>query len=68
MIRPGWGVVHHRMGIVMPGEEEPLPSRYSMQLFVVVWQNDRWEVTALQNARVISLETAMALDGLAAAK
>jgi uncharacterized protein (TIGR02246 family) len=65
---PGWGVVHHRMGIVMPGEEEPLSSRYSMQLFVVVWQNDRWEVTALQNARVLSVDTAMALDSLVAAK
>jgi hypothetical protein len=66
IIQPGCGVVHHRMGILMPGEEEPLPTRYSMQLFVVAWQNDHWMVTALQNARVLSLHTAMALDSMAA--
>ncbi|MHA6759388.1 hypothetical protein [Streptacidiphilus sp. PAMC 29251] len=38
-----------------------------MQLLAVVWQNDRWEVATLQNARLISLETAMALDAQAAA-
>ncbi|MFE2868807.1 SgcJ/EcaC family oxidoreductase [Embleya sp. NPDC059259] len=68
IVRPGWGVVHHRVGLVMPGEEEPLSSRYLMQLLAVVWQNDRWEVTTLQNARLISLETAMALDARATAE
>lgn len=66
IIRPGWGVVHHRMGILLPGEEEPLSSRYCMQLFVVVWQNERWEVTAIQNSRVVSLAGMMALDAAAA--
>jgi hypothetical protein len=67
IIRPGWGVVHHRVGIALPSEEEPPPSRRSMQLFVVVWQNNRLEVVALQNSRLISLEAAMALESLAGA-
>ncbi|MFC8824176.1 SgcJ/EcaC family oxidoreductase [Streptomyces sp. NPDC057137] len=68
IVRPGWGVVHHRVGMVMPGEQEPLSSRYFLQLLAVVWQNDRWEVATLQNARLISLETAMTLDAQAAAQ
>ncbi|MFE9687991.1 SgcJ/EcaC family oxidoreductase [Streptomyces sp. NPDC006285] len=67
IVRPGWGVVHHRVAMVMPGEEEPPSSRYFMQLLALVWQNDRWEIAALQNARLISLETAMALDAQTAA-
>ncbi|MDR7276240.1 SgcJ/EcaC family oxidoreductase [Catenuloplanes atrovinosus] len=67
IIAPGAGVVHHRAGILLPGESAPLPTRYVMQLFAVVWQNERWQVTALQNARVVSLESAMALDSMAAA-
>ncbi|BCB76906.1 SgcJ/EcaC family oxidoreductase [Phytohabitans flavus] len=67
LVQPGCGVVHHRVGLLMPGEQEPLPSRYSMQLFATVWQNDRWEVAALQNSRLISLEAAIALDSLATA-
>lgn len=66
IVRPGYGVVHHRVSMLMPGEEEPLPSRTFMQLFAVVWQNDRWEVAALQNSRLVPLETAMALDAQAA--
>jgi uncharacterized protein (TIGR02246 family) len=68
IIRPGWGVVHHRVGIALPSEEKPPPSRRSMQLFVAVWQNNRWEVVALQNSRLISLEAAMALESLARAE
>jgi uncharacterized protein (TIGR02246 family) len=64
VLRPGWGVVHHRVGIVLPAEVEPPPSRRSMQLFVMVWQNDRWEVVALQNSRLISLEAVAALESL----
>jgi uncharacterized protein (TIGR02246 family) len=64
IVRPGWGVVHHRVGMLMPGEEEPLASRYFMQLLAVVWQDDRWQVVALQNSRLVSLTAAMALDSL----
>ncbi|WP_216897820.1 SgcJ/EcaC family oxidoreductase [Nocardia alni] len=67
VVGPGWGVVHHRMAMAMPGEQEPPPHRLFMQLLVVAWQNDRWEVAALQNSRLISLETAMALESQAAA-
>lgn len=67
IVRPGWGIVHHRVTMVMPGEEDSLSSRHFMQLLALVWQNDRWEVATLQNARLISLETAMALDAQAAA-
>ncbi|WP_033342710.1 SgcJ/EcaC family oxidoreductase [Catenuloplanes japonicus] len=67
IVASGWGVVHHRVGIQMPGEETPPPHRYVMQLLALVWQNDRWEVAALQNCRVISFETAMALESLPAA-
>ncbi|MDP9794827.1 uncharacterized protein (TIGR02246 family) [Catenuloplanes nepalensis] len=66
VVAPGYGVVHHRAGILLPGEEEPLSSRYVMQLLAVVWQNDRWEVATLQNARIVSFEATMALDRLAA--
>jgi uncharacterized protein (TIGR02246 family) len=65
IVRPGWGVVHHRVGIRMAGEPEPPAHRFVMQLLAVVWQNDRWEVAALQNSRVISFETAGALESLA---
>jgi uncharacterized protein (TIGR02246 family) len=67
IVGPGSGVVHHRMVMAMPGEEEPPPTRVFLQLLAVVWQNDRWEVAALQNSRLISLETAMTLESLAVA-
>jgi hypothetical protein len=53
IVDPGVGVAHHRVSVLMPGEEEP-PSRLSMQLFVVVWRDDRWVVAALQSARGLS--------------
>lgn len=59
---PGCGVVHHRAGILLPGEEEPPPVRFIMQLLVAAWQHDRWEVVAMQNSRVVSLASAMALE------
>jgi uncharacterized protein (TIGR02246 family) len=66
IISPGVGVVHGRVGILMPGEEEPPSTRFSMQLFVTVWRNDRWLVVALENARILSLESMAALESLAA--
>lgn len=65
LIGPGCAVVHHRFGMVMAGEEEPPPTRYFLQLFALVWQNDRWEIATLENARRVSLESAMALDAQA---
>jgi uncharacterized protein (TIGR02246 family) len=65
IISPGVGVVHHRVGILMPGEEEPPPTRFSMQLYVMVWRDDRWVIAALENARLLSLEMMAALESLA---
>ncbi|GAB7037015.1 MULTISPECIES: SgcJ/EcaC family oxidoreductase [Catenuloplanes] len=67
VVAPGFGVVHHRAGILLPGETEPLSSRYVMQLLAAVWQHGRWEVVTLQNARVVSFEAMTVLDDLAAA-
>lgn len=64
IVSPGVGVVHARVGILMPGEAEPPSTRYSMQLFVTVWREDRWLVAALENARLLSLETMAALENL----
>ncbi len=66
VVAPGYGVVHHRVRVVMPGDDQPLASRDSMQLFALVWQNGRWEVAASQNSRLITLQTQAALDELAA--
>lgn len=64
VVAPGVGVVHSRVGIQMPGEEEPPSTRRSMQLFVAVWRDDRWVVQALENARLLSLESMAALESL----
>ncbi|MFC8828376.1 SgcJ/EcaC family oxidoreductase [Streptomyces sp. NPDC057137] len=67
VVGPDWGVVHYRVGVVMPGEDTPLPSRDSMQLLAVRWQDEGWQAVALQNSRVISLDHQLALDALASA-
>jgi hypothetical protein len=64
IVSPGVGVVHSRVGILMPGETEPPSTRYSMQLFVTVWRDDAWVVVALENARMLSMETMAALESL----
>ena len=64
IVSPGVGVVHARVGILMPGENEPPPTRFSMQLFVTVWREDRWQVVALENARLLSMQMMMALESL----
>ncbi|MFF9907099.1 SgcJ/EcaC family oxidoreductase [Streptomyces olivaceus] len=66
VVAPDCAVVHHRFGMTMAGEEEPPPSRYFLQLFTLVRQNGRWEIATLLNARLVSLESAMALDAQAA--
>lgn len=65
IVSPGVGVVHSRVGILMPGEQEPPSTRFSMQLFVTVWRDGRWVVAALENARLLSLETMAALETFA---
>ena len=65
MIAPGAGVVHARVGMRMPGEDEPPSTRVSMQMLVMVWHEDRWTVVAMENARILSLESMAALEALA---
>jgi uncharacterized protein (TIGR02246 family) len=65
IISPGVGVVHARVTLLMPGEDEAPPARVSMQLFVVVWRDDRWLVAAMENARLLSIESMAALEALA---
>lgn len=65
LVAPGVGIVHHRATLRMAGETELLPTRVTMQLLVVHWLDERWQVVALQNARLLSLEHAFHLDALA---
>lgn len=67
VLRPGWGVVHHRVGIALPDEEQPPPSRRSMQLFVMAFRDGRWVVVALQNSRLLSLDAVAVLEAAMAA-
>ncbi|MCD5311987.1 SgcJ/EcaC family oxidoreductase [Kineosporia babensis] len=64
IVQPGVGYVHNRLGVVMAGESEPLPSRNSMQLFVMQWRDDRWQVVVSQNSRIVTLERQLQLDTL----
>jgi uncharacterized protein (TIGR02246 family) len=66
IVSPGVGVVHHRVGLLMPGEKEAPATRFSMQLYVMVWRADRWVVAAMENARLLSLETMAAIETMAA--
>ncbi|GAA1623964.1 SgcJ/EcaC family oxidoreductase [Actinoplanes couchii] len=66
VVAPGVAVVHHRAWMLMPGETEPLGSRQVMQMLTVAERDGRWQVVALQNARVVSFQAAGALDALSA--
>ena len=68
VVPPGVGLVHHRASLLMPGEMKPLATRQAMQLFVLHWLEDRWQVVVVQNARVLSFEHAAQLDTYAAGK
>lgn len=65
IVSPGVGVVHHRVGLLMPGEHAPTTG-ISMQLYVMVWRDDRWVVAAMENARMLSLETMAAIENMTA--
>jgi uncharacterized protein (TIGR02246 family) len=64
IVQPGVGIVHHRVSLLMPGETTSAPARALMQLFVLHWQQERWQVVVVQNARVLSFEDAGRLDTL----
>lgn len=63
-VQPGVAVLHQRLGVVMQDETEPLPSRNSMQLFVIVRKDERWQVVASQNSRIVTLDYQLKLDEL----
>ena len=50
----------------MPGESEPLPTHEAMQLYVLNWREERWQIVVVQNARVLSFEHAAQLDAAVA--
>jgi uncharacterized protein (TIGR02246 family) len=66
LVSPDVGVVHQRVGLLMPGEQEPPATRYSMQLYVMAWRDGRWVVAALENARLLTMESLMALESMPA--
>jgi uncharacterized protein (TIGR02246 family) len=66
IVSPGVGVVHHRVGLLMPGEKKALATRFFMQFYVMVWRDDRWVVAAMENARLLSLETMAAIETMTA--
>ncbi|GAB6897228.1 SgcJ/EcaC family oxidoreductase [Kineosporia succinea] len=66
VVAPGVGIVHHRATLMMAGETQKLPTRVTMQLYVAHRRDERWEVVALQNGRVLSLENSFRLDAGAA--
>ncbi|GLY19475.1 SgcJ/EcaC family oxidoreductase [Kineosporia rhizophila] len=63
-VSPGTVFLHHRAGLLMAGETEPLPTRITMQLYVLRRLENRWQVVALQNGRVLSFEHSAHLDAL----
>ncbi|MFJ8751652.1 SgcJ/EcaC family oxidoreductase [Streptomyces sp. NPDC102441] len=65
LVAPDAAVIHHRFGMTMAGETEPLPTRYFLQLFTMARRHDRWEIATLLNARQVALDSAMALDAQA---
>jgi uncharacterized protein (TIGR02246 family) len=48
----------------LPGLDEPVPGRVSMQLFVAVNRNGVWRAAAVQNSRQLNLEQQGVLDQL----
>jgi len=53
---PRLAVMHAVGSMALPGHEEALSSRDSMQLFVAVRQEDAWRLQAVLNARKLTLE------------
>ncbi|GAB3256719.1 SgcJ/EcaC family oxidoreductase [Kineosporia babensis] len=65
IVQPGVGIVHHRAVLLMAGETDPLPTRYLSQLYVLHWRDERWQIVALHNSRVLSFRSIAQLDALA---
>src|ERR1700759_4966943 len=54
IVSPGVGVVHHRVGLLMPGEKEAPATRFSMQLYVMVWRGGPWGGAGTGKPRPVS--------------
>ncbi|MGH9319690.1 MAG: SgcJ/EcaC family oxidoreductase [Vicinamibacteria bacterium] len=59
---PEVAVVTAEGGTIMPGEEETLDARDSMQLMVVEKQQERWLIESFQNARTLTVGEQLFLD------
>jgi uncharacterized protein (TIGR02246 family) len=68
LLAPDRAIVHawaHYLNV--PGSQQPVPGRASMQLFVLSKQDGRWIADAVQNSRQLTLDEQEALDELAVA-
>src|SRR5262245_10725167 len=63
-INPELAVMHAVGSTLMPGENASLPSRDSMQIFVVAKHENHWRVESLLNARRLTLQRQFFLDDL----
>lgn len=63
-LSPDLAVMHATASVWLAGQQEPSPSRDSMQLFVVRRQQGQWLVDAVLNARQLTLERQTFLDQL----
>jgi hypothetical protein len=61
-LSPQLAVMHAVARVTLPGRLAPLPSRDSMQLFVVMKHADEWCVEGLLNARRLTIERQLFLD------
>lgn len=62
MLSPELAVMHAVAKVWLAGQQEPSPSRDSMQLFVVRKQRSEWLVDAVLNGRQLTLERQLFLD------
>ncbi len=61
---PAQAVMHSFIAYAPAGQPEATPSRDSMQLTVVSKRDGEWRVEALVNARKVTLERQLFLDGI----
>jgi uncharacterized protein (TIGR02246 family) len=55
-LKPDFAVLHGVGTTTLAGQPRPLPSRDSMQMFVAVKRQGRWQFEAMLNARCLTLE------------
>jgi uncharacterized protein (TIGR02246 family) len=62
LLSPEHAVMHATVRVVLAGQQEPSPSRDSMQLFVLRKRDAEWRVDAVLNARQLTLERQFFFD------